>query len=467
MTIRHYARWLTAVAFALIVACDGSNNNSRSAAAPEPPPPPPEPEVGNIVEVATEAGDFSTLITALETTGLDATLADDTQVFTVFAPTDAAFEALGQEAIDGLLADPDTLSDILLYHVISGEAVGSEAATGLAGSTVETANGASVAITLRDGALFINNAQVVTADVEASNGVIHVIDAVLTPPTVTTFDGTIADAAVATPELSTLLTALQATGLDAVVADPAQTFTVFAPTNAAFEALGADTITALLGDTPTLENILLYHVLAGQAVDSITALSLLGESVETANGQSVTIGVREDGTLLINDAAVITADIVTDNGIVHIIDTVLTPPADEAPGSIVAVASAADNLTTLVEAVTVAELVDTLSDESRTFTVFAPVNDAFAALDQDALNDLLAQPEQLANVLLYHVIADQAVSSEEALALDGSMVEMANGETVTVSVREGTLFVNESAVISADIPASNGVIHLIDAVLLP
>ncbi len=458
-------RALFALTFVLAVtACSDSSNNKPMPQEPVANDPPAE-EVGNIVEVASDAGSFTTLITALESAGLDSTLADETASFTVFAPTDDAFSALGQDTIDALLADTDKLTSILTYHVVSGDPVASEAAISLAGSTVETVNGAKVAITVRDGDLFINNAKVTSADIEASNGIIHVLDAVITPPEQTVVEGTIVDAALATESLSTLVTAVQAAGLDSVLADPEATFTVFAPTNDAFAALGEETIAALLGDIDTLSNILLFHLVPEVAVDSITALSLFGEMVEMANGDSVTISV-EEGVLKINGASVTIADIVTDNGIVHVIDTVLTPP-EPALGTIVDVAVADGRFTTLVEAVQAADLAATLSDETATFTVFAPTDDAFAALPEGTLDGLLADTEALSNVLLYHVLADQAVPSEDAIALDGSMVEMANGQSVTVSVREGELFINESKVIIADVEASNGIIHVLDSVLIP
>lgn len=458
-------RALFALTFALAVtACSDSSNNKPMPQEPVANDPPAE-EVGNIVEVASDAGSFTTLITALESAGLDSTLADETASFTVFAPTDDAFAALGQDTIDALLADTDKLTSILTYHVLSGDPVASEAAISLAGSTVETVNGAKVAITVRDGDLFINNAKVTSADIEASNGIIHVLDAVITPPEQTVVEGTIVDAALATESLSTLVTAVQAAGLDSVLADPEATFTVFAPTNDAFAALGEETIAALLGDIDTLSNILLFHVVPEVVVDSITALSLFGEMVEMANGDSVTISV-EEGVLKINGASVTIADIVTDNGIVHVIDTVLTPP-EPALGTIVDVAVADGRFTTLVEAVQAADLAATLSDETATFTVFAPTDDAFAALPEGTLDGLLADTEALSNVLLYHVLADQAVPSQDAIALDGSMVEMANEQSVTVSVREGELFINESKVIIADVEASNGIIHVLDSVLIP
>ncbi|MEE4277022.1 MAG: fasciclin domain-containing protein [Halieaceae bacterium] len=432
---------------------------------PTPTPPPTQEGPGNIVEVAEEAG-FATLLAAVDAAGLTSVLADEDETYTVFAPTDEAFEALGQDTIDGLLADPETLSDILLYHVISGQGVDAETALSLAGSTVEMANGDIVALTIRDGDLFINGSQVVTTDVEASNGIIHVIDAVLLPPEDAEPTGNIVEVAVANGSFTTLVAAVEAAGLAETLADPDASLTVFAPTDEAFAALGDDTINALLADIDALSDVLLYHVISGE-VDSITATSLLGEMVEMVNGDSVTIDIR-DGALFVNDSQVIIADVPATNGVIHAIDAVLVPPADAMePGTIVDVAVADGRFTTLVAAAEAAGLVETLADPSATFTVFAPTDEAFAALGEDTINDLLADPDALGNILLYHVIADQEVPAEVALTLDGSDVEMANGDTVSISVTDGDLFVNDSQVIVVDVEASNGIIHAIDAVLLP
>jgi transforming growth factor-beta-induced protein len=447
-----------------LAACSDSN----SLQVPPPPELPPEPEgPGTIIEVAEAAGDFGTLLAALDATELDDVLSDETATFTVFAPTDEAFEALGQDTIDGLLADPETLSDILLYHVIAGQAVDAGTALSLAGTTVEMANGDIVALTIRDGDLFINDARVTATDIEASNGVIHVIDAVLLPPEDAEPTGNIVEVAVANGNFTTLVAAAEAAGLAETLADPDAVLTVFAPTDDAFAALGEDTINALLADIDALADVLLYHVISGAAVDSITATSLLGEEVEMANGDSVTVDIR-DGALFVNDSQVVIADVPATNGVIHAIDAVLLPPEDDAePGTIIDVATENGGFATLLAAVDAAGLTETLADPTATFTVFAPTDDAFAALGQETLTDLLADPDTLSNILLYHVIADQAVPSETALTLDGSDVEMANGDTVSVSVVDGALFINDSEVIVVDVAASNGVIHAIDAVLTP
>ncbi len=457
-----YTRFFVALLFVLgLAACSDSDSGRSSQPAPEEP----APTLTNIAQTAIDAGDFETLVAALQATGLDATLADESSTFTVFAPTDDAFALLGEDTINALLADTDMLSDILLYHVIAGQAVDSGAATDLAGTTVEMANGDSVAITVREGNLFINDSQVITADIEASNGIIHVIDAVLIPPADEEPLGNIVEVAVANGSFTTLVAAVQATGLDTVLADETATFTVFAPTDDAFAVLGEDTINALLADTDTLSDILLYHVIAGSAVDSVTALSLAGTEVEMANGDMASLSVVDDA-LFINDAQVIITDVPASNGIIHVIDAVILPPSDE-PGNIAEVATEAGSFTTLLAALAATGLDAVVADETAVFTVFAPTDDAFALLGDETIQALLDDTDTLSDILLYHVLTDTAVDSATAISLAGSMVEMANGDSVTITLEDGNLFINESQVIIADVQASNGVIHVIDMVLTP
>ena len=451
-----------------LVACDSSDNDSASN--PETPSAgSPDETPGTIVEIAQENGNFETLVTALEAAGLDSTLADENGEFTVFAPTDDAFAALPEGTLDALLADTDLLTDILLYHVISDSVVGSETALSLAGSTQLMANEAKLAITVRGDSLYLNESMIIDTDIEASNGVIHVIDAVLTPISVGEPEGSIVDIALASPDLTTLVAALQAADLVGTLADETSTFTVFAPTDDAFAALGEDAIAALLADPAALSDVLLYHVIAGAAADSIDATALYGELVTMANEAGVAVDIR-DGELFVNDSQVIIRDIPAINGIIHVIDAVLLPASQEEAtptGSIVDIALADPQFSTLVTALEAADLVSTLADETAVFTVFAPTDDAFAALGEETINSLLADIPTLMDILTYHVIADQAVDAATATSLNGSDVEMLNGSTVSISIQGDTLYINDSAVIAADVTATNGIIHVIDAVLTP
>jgi uncharacterized surface protein with fasciclin (FAS1) repeats len=137
-----------------------------------------EPEMKSIVEIALEDGRFTTLVAALEAADLVGTLEGEGP-FTVFAPTDDAFAALPDGTVDALLNDIPTLQNILLYHVVSGKVMASDVVNL---SSAETASGKEIAISVDGSMVMINDAQVVITDIVASNGVIHVIDRVILPP---------------------------------------------------------------------------------------------------------------------------------------------------------------------------------------------------------------------------------------------------------------------------------------------
>ena len=331
------------------------------------------------------------------------------------------------------------------------------------------ANGEKLALTLRGDALYLNESVVIETDIEASNGVIHVIDAVLTPVTIPEPQGSIVDIALSNPDLTTLVAALQTADLVGTLADEAATFTVFAPTDEAFAALGEDTIATLLSDTESLTDVLLYHVVGGAAADSIDATSRYGDVLTMANEDEVAVDIRE-GELFVNEARIIIRDIPATNGIIHVIDAVLLPESKAgiaASRTIGDIASADPRLSTLATVLEAAGLVLTLADETATFTVFAPTDAAFAALGEDTILELLGDITTLADILAYHVIADQTVDANTAISLNGSDVEMLNGDTVSISVEGDVLYINDSAVIVADISAANGIIHIIDTVLSP
>ena len=465
---------ITSVILALftVVTLQGCDDDDNNVVAPEPPPPAP-PAPTTIVDVAVDNGGFTTLVAALQATGLDEVLADADTDYTVFAPTDAAFEALGQDTIDALLADPDTLSAILLYHVLPG-VVNAETAIGAAGTTVETANGASVALSLDGSSLLVNTSTVTAPDIAADNGIIHVIDAVLLPPEDAGMPtANIVDTAVAAGSFTTLVAALQATGLDAVLADESTDFTVFAPTDDAFAMLGDELIGTLLANPDVLSSILLQHVVSGAAVDSVTAFTLNGTEVETASGAMVPIAINSmTDTLTVGGANVVIKDIYTTNGIIHVIDMVIVGDVEvPAPAeTIVDVAVGNGSFTTLVAALQATGLDTLLADTDSEFTVFAPTDDAFALLGEDTINALLADPDALANILTYHVIAGATILQDAAVSVAQSgdnKVTMANDQMAALSLSGSTLYINKSAVALADVMADNGVIHVIDQVILP
>ena len=455
--------------FVAVISLQGCGGSSSGYHEPTPEPEP-EPEPMSIVDVAVSNGSFTTLVAALEATGLDATLSDMDSSFTVFAPTDDAFALLGDETIAALLDDTDTLTDILTYHVIGAE-IDSSAAISSAGSTVEMVNGDSTGLSLDGDNLLVNTVTVTTIDVEADNGVIHVIDAVLIPPV---DKGTptmnIVDTAISAGDFGTLVTALQAAGLDATLADETQSFTVFAPTDAAFAMIDPDTLDLLLADTDALSDVLLQHVVSGE-VSSVTAYTLNGLSATTASGAEIPVAINSElDTLTFGGATVTTTDIYTTNGVIHVIDMVVVADVElpSPPSSIVDVAVANGSFTTLVAALQATGLDTVLDDPEATFTVFAPTDAAFGLLGQGAVSALLDDPDTLKNILLYHVIQGSEVLQDGALTVaqsEANKVEMANGAETALSLANNTLFVNKSAVALADVMADNGVIHVVDQVI--
>ena len=416
---------------------------------------------GNIVEAARANGSFSTLITALEATGLDDVLTDESRSFTVFAPTDAAFAKLDPAALSGLLNDPDTLTDILLYHVLTDSEVQSSVAIAAAGTTLTMANTDDVGVALRGSNLFINSAQVVNPDIDASNGIIHAIDTVLIPTVDNPTSGNIAEVATAAGTFNTLLSALATTGLDSVLTDPAGKFTVFAPTDAAFAKLGD--ISGLSNNE--LRDILLYHVITGREVNAAAATAIAGNTVEMANTDVSALSLS-GSNLLINLSQVSGAEVDASNGIIHIIDTVLTPPADAVTPTlnIVETATSKPEFSTLVTALQATGLDSTLADPNSEFTVFAPTNAAFDALGAGAVQSLLANLPLLEDILTKHVVTG-AVDSLTAFTLNGVDVATVNGETVAFDIMSGEFLVDNSRVTTFDIQTTNGIIHVIDAVI--
>jgi uncharacterized surface protein with fasciclin (FAS1) repeats len=192
------------------------------------------------------------------------------------------------------------------------------------------------------------------------------------------------------------------------------------------------------------------------------------ESATTVLGKDVAIKV-EDGKVFINEAEVIITDIETSNGVIHVIDSVILPPSEDdamMEKTIVEIAVADGRFNTLVAAVTAAELVDTLNGEGP-LTVFAPTDDAFAALPEGTVENLLLpeNKQALTDILLYHVVSGKVMAAD---VVDLESAPTVLGQDITIRVEDGNVFLNDTVqVIITDIEASNGVIHVIDAVLLP
>ena len=268
---------------------------------------------------------------------------------------------------------------------------------------------------------------------------------------------TIVETAVSAGSFNTLAAALTAADLvDALQGDGP--YTVFAPTDEAFAALPQETLQALLQpeNKDLLQTILLHHVVPGEVraaavVDITGASSLAGQRLAVEVGEGVSVG----------GAQVLKTDIACSNGVIHVIDRVILPATED----IVTTAVNNGSFKTLAAALGAAGLVETLKGEGP-FTVFAPTDEAFAKLPEGTVESLV-KPEnkaKLTAILTYHVVpgriyAKDAVAAEAAATVQGGKVRIA--------IKNGQLMVNDSKVVLSDIETSNGVIHVIDSVLLP
>ena len=307
-----------------IISCDDDNDDEGLCCAGS-----------SIVDLASQTESLSTLVSALQVTGLDVTLSSP-GAFTVLAPTNDAFDAFLTSINAASLEDipVDVLTNVLLNHVIIGEVQSSSLTNGYASTqAVSGASGTNMSIYINtdNGVTFNGVSSVTSADVVASNGIVHIVDAVIGLPTVVTF-------AVADPNFGILVQALTRPDLTqsfvGLLSIPAGStpspFTVFAPVNSAFEnlltELGISDLSTI--DEPTLSSILSYHVLVG-ANQLSTNLSD-GMEFSTANGDALLFNFGDNGEGILTDnngrtSNIIAVDVQADNGIIHAIDTVILP----------------------------------------------------------------------------------------------------------------------------------------------
>lgn len=398
------------------------------------------------------SAEFSVLASALAETGLDAAL-DGEGEYTVFAPTDEAFALLPEDLWANLNAQQRT--ELLRYHVVEGSV---DSDTVVEQGEADTLLDQVLKVQVTSDGIYINGlTKLVTRDVRTANGVIHVIDSVLVPGP---FPGTVADVLAAYPRLSTLFGAASAEVGGELQGDG---LTLFAPTNDAF--VGVD-----LSEADDLDSVLLYHALP----DSVSASAVVDlRSARTVGGGFVGIKVGEDVQL--NDgqtlATVTYTDIQVASGeegsTIHLIDKVLLPPPS------IAEVAANLGLDTLVDLLGVVTLVDAdltlasvLAGEGE-FTVFAPTDEAFEAVSAVGL------ALDLGNVVTAHAI-DGVFDSKAALDAvddDGESPRTLTGSsdnTLALRTIDGKLTINGLVqVVDTDIPASNGIIHVVDAVIIP
>jgi len=513
----------------------------------------------SIVDVAVAASqgetpEFTVLVEALTAANLVDALSGPGP-FTVFAPTDAAFGALLEQlgmTKEELLANTDLLTSVLTYHVVSGAYLAADV-VGLDGQEVETLNGAPISIAVQDGGVVLNgDVNVVTTDIQASNGVIHVIDKVLLPPTETaempaeTAYIRVAhfspDAPAVDVYINGELSAVQGLAFPDVtdwIEVPAAAYSiavapagtsiddaVIGPADLTFDADSWTTIAAVgtVADGTLMPVVLPETAYNTELADGNAAVTIFhaipdAPAVDVlVNGAAAVEQLAFPGSLGDNDGAfdlevvagsydiqVVpageTSPVVLDlpgtqleantRYFVAAVGTLAAPqvvvkatnldammgeaPAESAElpsiADIVVAAAGGDQpeFTTLLAAVQAAGLTDTLAGEG-TFTVFAPTDAAFAAAFE-ALGiepaDLLADTEMLTSILTYHVLGSVAMAAD-VVTLDGQEVTTLNGAPIKISVVDGKVFLNDTIeVVTTDIQASNGVIHVINGVLVP
>ena len=386
----------------------------------------------NIVDVASDAGNFTALVDALGQTGLDEAL-QGAGPFTVFAPNDNAFSGVDLSGFTN-----EELTEILQYHVVSADIQSGDL---MAEQSVEALTGDSLFVEANGGVSVNGSASVVTADIGASNGTIHEVDNVLLPDSYQDVVGIISKRY----NLQSLEDAVVSEGLASTLQGSGP-FTVFAPTN---EAFANKDLSGL-----NVAEVLQYHVLSGEVLSGDLQAS---QTVTTLQGEELVIEVS-DGTVTITDNTgqmyeVTQADLQGTNGVVHVIDGVLDPSPN-----IVDVAADAGNFTTLVDALGQTGLDEALQGAGP-FTVFAPTDNAFSGVDLSGFTN-----EQLAEILQYHVISGNILSGD--LTAEQSVEALAAG-TLFIEANGGVTVNDNATVVSADVEASNGTIHAIDNVLLP
>jgi len=421
----------------------------------------------DIVALATSTSDLSTLVTAITTADLTSVLQGDGP-FTVFAPTNDAFDNLEDGVLETLLDNPDLLAEVLQYHVVSGKVMSTDLSNG---DVATLLSGKSINVSIMDGVVTLNNnAMVTNVDNEASNGVVHIIDEVLLPEGFELPKDNIVSIASETPSLSILVDALTMFPdlVDALSSDG--NYTVFAPTNDAFTALLGIIGQSSLDDVPedVIERLLKYHVISsaalmsGDLTDGQMAATLLSDD------DKVSVGIS-GSDVTINGANVTTANVEASNGIVHIVDAVLVPSLElSIVNTIVEPAYFNKDFSILTEAVVTADLLSTLIDSEANYTLFAPNNDAFEAAGITSLEGLTAN--DLAPILTYHVLDTEVFG--DGLPATGSAITSLGGDFY-LSLNDNGAFINgltevTTATLSGEaLDYNNGVVHLIDRTLVP
>ncbi|HRG07141.1 MAG TPA: fasciclin domain-containing protein [Cyclobacteriaceae bacterium] len=462
--------FLSLTMVALIVASISSCNDDEDTPKP----------TQSIVALAQGQTNLSFLVTALTKYPDLVALLNGSGNFTVFAPTNDAFTALlsavGQTSIDDV--PEDVLKSLLQYHVVTSGAVLS---TQLTAGNVLTANTENIAVTVSGGIRLNGSTQVVTADVLATNGVVHIVDQVLVPASIGQFVNTIVEPAYFNKNFTTLIAAVKAASpsiLETLLNDDKKT--LFAPDNNAFTVAGISA--TALPARATLDAVLGYHVIGSEirAAQLPTNTAPANSEVTTLNGKFYLSNRGTTGVFINGTTKVTATDIIADNGVVHVIDRTLMPPSQTIGGIATSLSQAttAPQFTQLVAALgRVPALLEAASSADSKLTVFAPTDAAFEALydalEVDGINDI--EIGLLTAVLQHHIVSAPTTATGKVFSTDlvNGAVPTLNGD-VTISATNGTVTSSGGTVAQLsgtaallNVLGTNGVIHTINAVLVP
>lgn len=424
-----------------------------------------------VLDIVTDNPNYSSFLEALDQTGVGFTIAGSGN-FTVFAPTNAAFDAfLGGTAIEDV--DNDVLTQLVLNHILNTELFASDFTTGYQ-KTIATEASSNATIDMyintATGVTINNESSVTAADMDADNGVLHEVDAIITLPTITSF-------VAIDPSLSSLLAALTDEGnttFTTLLSDTASDFTVFAPTNDAFTTF-LDGATLGDIDNDVLAQVLSNHVIPGTVATSSSLSNLYINTAAIFNGDvtaPITMYINTDDGVRLNGASSVTqADIVTSNGVIHVVNSVIPLP------DVTTFVFADPNFSILLEAILADPNIDyitalqtPLGEGPTPFTGFAPTNEAFENLFTDLNVTGIADIPlmDLSIIVELHNITSDNIRADELTEMDGMVFTTFSGLDITIDATTPAIIDpsgGSSKLLMTDLQTANGVVHTLDRVL--
>ncbi|KAM9471031.1 transforming growth factor-beta-induced protein ig-h3 [Clarias gariepinus] len=383
--------------------------------------------------------ELTTLQKAVDDAGLNS-LMENEGSYTLFAPTNEAFEKIPKEMLNRIINDPVSLKELLNYHILKSMHC---AESIVAGTPLETLQGTVLEVGCDGEEMTLNGKNIVTStDKLGTNGVVHYINELLIPDSVKTLK----ELAESVPQVSTATKLFTDAGLNPQLSG-SEAFTLMAPQNDAFKGT--------FSMTPETRKLMRKHVLKGQ----LSSKSLYhGQELETLDGTKLRVFVYRNN-LCIENACIAAHDKNGRHGTMFIVDKVLAPPM----GTVMDVLKADNRFSTLVGNIQRAGITELLNKKG-TYTIFAPTAEAFRVMPPADINKITRDPRELANLLKYHI-------GEEFLVSGGvtshTRMKPMSGETLELGLRNSTMYVNRVAVVDADIMATNGVVHAINSIIKP